>query len=451
MSWRNPAAFVGLLALAVPILVHLFGRRTARRTRFPSLRLLRDVRATPATRSRPSDILLLVLRCTVVLAAVLGLAQPVWSNAERDRAARIPVRVILVDTSASMRRLTSDGESALVRARAMGRRLLDSAREGIVIETAHPGASVAGAASWLQARSGLRELVIISDFQVGVIIDGLLASVAPGIGIVLEKVPLLAAPSGSAIPGTPDGLTGVIRLDLQANSTEATWTTLPGDTALPVVVLAPAEDRGLVAASIAAVHAITPRIGASSRKVAVVFPRYSARRDLARGATALSSSWQGDLLMTIGRDRLLTAVAGSASVTPSCESGGVAIAHNAGGEVVATMAGASAATEYAVVVFACVEAGSVAGTTLLASVVAAVQAAPPIQELEPVVVPDETLRSWERPPAEPGPRGMRDTSPDGRWFWLVAIVLLLAEEWLRRRAKRRPASTVTELPHERVA
>jgi hypothetical protein len=38
MTWINPLALFGLLALIVPILVHLFGRRVAKRQRFPSLR-----------------------------------------------------------------------------------------------------------------------------------------------------------------------------------------------------------------------------------------------------------------------------------------------------------------------------------------------------------------------------------------------------------------------------
>ncbi|HEY5545160.1 MAG TPA: BatA domain-containing protein [Gemmatimonadaceae bacterium] len=446
MSWLNPAAFGGLLALAVPILVHLFGRRLARRARFPSLRLLRDARPRPATRSRPSDVLLLVVRCAVILAAVLALAQPMWLDSERARTALIPVRAILVDTSPSMRRLTSDSTSALQRARALGQRMLDSAREGIIVETLQPGASVAGAASWLQAHSGVRELVIISDFQAGALVDGQLASVAQGIGIRLVKVSV-----SSVAPGSAEASGGIVRLGLQPNRTDATWATSPEDTTLPIVVLAPAEDAGLVQASVAAVRAIAPRPGSSARKVAVVFPRYSGRRELAAGVAALNSPWQGDRLMALGRDRLLTDAAASARVTPSCDHAGVAIAHNASGEVVATMAGGSSATDYDVLVFACVEVGTVAGTALLASVVAAVQTAPSLQELEPVVVPDEALRGWERPASEPGPRVTEDTSPDGRWFWLVAIAFLLAEEWLRRRAPRRAPLTVTEAPHERVA
>jgi hypothetical protein len=216
-------------------------------------------------------------------------------------------------------------------------------------------------------------------------------------------------------------------------------------------MLAPRDDLGLVHASIAAVLAMAPAPGDSTRKVAVVFPRYSGRRELVGDVSALNNPWQGDLLMALGRARVLGSAAVSARVTPLCDHTGAVIAHNAGGEVVATMAGGSRAAGHEAVVFACVEAGSVAGTALIASVVAAVQPMPPLQELEPVVVPDETLRQWERPSAGPEPRGVDDTSPDGRWFWLGAIAFLLVEEWLRRRAPRREPSTVTEAPHERVA
>src|SRR5689334_13527661 len=123
MRWLNPAALFGLLAVAVPILVHLFGRRVARRQKFPTLRLLREVKPTPVTRSTPSDLLLLLLRCAVIVVAVLGLAQPTFGV---DRTDERHVRVIVVDTSASMSRLTSDSVTARDRARALAQQKLDS-------------------------------------------------------------------------------------------------------------------------------------------------------------------------------------------------------------------------------------------------------------------------------------------------------------------------------------
>lgn len=450
MRWLNPAAFIGLLGLAVPILVHLFGRREARRQRFPTLRLLRKAQPTPATRSRPSDVLLLMLRCAVVLAAVLGLSQPRWSNAERSRAARVPVRAIIVDTGSSMLRLTSDGSTALQRARLRSLQMLDSAREAMVIETDQPGVNVAGAASWLVGRSGLRELVIISDFQAGSVAEGHLASVLPGIGIRLERerVPASAATRETrAVFGDPPAVT----LDAQANHTTATWSTPLLDTTLSVVVLSGAEDTGAVRASLAAVRATTRLLRVSGRRVAVIFPRYSARREFAERATLMDSVWHGDLLIALRRDKVLAAAAEAAIVTPACDARGVIIARNVRGDVVATMVKSPPGAQHGVLVFACVEPGSLAGTALVAGTITALDPVPAMQELEPQFVPDETLRQWERPPTEVAPRAPEETSPDGRWFWVVAILLLLVEEWLRRRSPRKALSETTEVPRERVA
>ncbi len=450
MRWLNPVAFIGLLGLAVPILVHLFGRREARRQRFPTLRLLREAHPTPATRSRPSDVLLLVLRCAVIFAAVLGLAQPRWSNAARSRAARVPVRAIIVDTGTSMLRLTSDGSSALQRARLRSQQMLDSSRDGMAIETDRPGPNVAGAASWLAGRSGLRELVIISDFQAGSVAEGNLASVAPGIGIRFEHVPVPvsgAPPETRAVFGDP----AAVMLDAQANHTTATWSTPLLDTTLSIVVLGGADDTGALRASLAAVRATTHPMRASSRRVAVIFPRYSARREFADRAVPLDSIWHGDLLIALRRDKVLAAAAEAAIVTPACDASGVIIARTMRGDVVATMVRSPPGAAHEVLVFACVEPGSFAATALLAATVSALGPVPAMQELEPQFVPDETLRRWERQPTGIAPRAPDETSPDGRWFWVVAIVLLFVEELLRRRSPRKALSTTTEVPRERVA
>ena len=48
MIFQHPIAWLGLAAIAVPILVHLLGRRRARRVKFPTLRFV------PASPLRPS-------------------------------------------------------------------------------------------------------------------------------------------------------------------------------------------------------------------------------------------------------------------------------------------------------------------------------------------------------------------------------------------------------------
>jgi hypothetical protein len=433
MSWLNPVAFIGLLALAVPILVHLFGRPAARRQRFPSLRLLRFAQPSPATRSRPSDLLLLVLRCLTILAAVAALAQPRMSGT------RAPARVIMIDTSASMLRLTSDGSSAVQQARSIARRMVDSSSESLLLESDHPGANVAGAGSWLtkQGGGGVRELVVISDFQAGTVDEGQFAALPAGIGTRLVRVQA-AGPLAST--DTVDGVT----VEPAADRTSATWSA-PSDDSLPsVTVLAAEKDRDAVRASMTAVRTLVPHTSAKVRRVTVVFP---GARDVAGEVVPFDSAWQGDLALSLARDPTLELLSQPASVVPSCETRGAVVARNAQDMVVASIARGA----QGVIVFACVEPGTLAGTALLASVESALRLRPPVQELEPNFVPDEILRRWEWPAFESAPHGPGETSPDGRWFWVVSIAFLLAEEWVRRRTPRRETARVNEVPHERVA
>src|SRR5690606_1647172 len=104
MSWQNPAAFLGLLALVVPVLVHLLTRRRTRVLAFPTLRFIAPSRLLPVRALRPSDLALLALRCAIVILAVAALAAPRFGSGERSAANDALVRVIVVDTSASMRR-----------------------------------------------------------------------------------------------------------------------------------------------------------------------------------------------------------------------------------------------------------------------------------------------------------------------------------------------------------
>jgi hypothetical protein len=445
MTWLNPVALLGLLALGVPILVHLFGRRVAKRQRFPSLRLLQLVSTTPTARSQPSDILLLLVRCGVVTIAALALAQPRWTTAGRNRQSAVPVRVVIVDTSASMKRLTSDQRTALEHARETGQALLDSAREGMVVQAQHPGANVAGAASWLETRSGMREVVVISDFQRGAVSDGDFAPVPAGVGISLRKI---------AIPASGDPVdvrdsTVALRIDPATDDVDATWQARPRDSVtLPVTVLASPDDEVATRASITAAGSLFPG-AASGHSIALVFPGYPGATELAGQVEPLRQPWQGDFLLSLRRHDLFR---NSTNTVPACaKSGGVPL-RNGQGVIVATLGAGRSGSAYDLLVFSCAEAGSLAGTALLAAAVAATGQDAPFPELEPTSIPDETLRQWERPPTEAAPRGREETSPDGRWLWLLALALLVVEEWLRRRSPRRDPSAMAGMERqERVA
>ena len=86
MTFLQPWAWIGLIAVAAPIAAHLLARRSARRLPFPTVRFLPAPIQTPISRHRLTDILLLVVLCLILVAAVSALAQPVWPAADRRQA-----------------------------------------------------------------------------------------------------------------------------------------------------------------------------------------------------------------------------------------------------------------------------------------------------------------------------------------------------------------------------
>ena len=72
MTWGNAGALAGLLAVVLPVLIHLLGRDPAARKPFPSLRFIEPSRLLPSRRSRLHDLIVLAIRCALLIAAVVA-------------------------------------------------------------------------------------------------------------------------------------------------------------------------------------------------------------------------------------------------------------------------------------------------------------------------------------------------------------------------------------------
>jgi len=105
MSFLTPLFFIGVAALAAPILVHLVRRTRARKVQFPALVFVRQVPQRTIRRRTLQNVLLLLLRCLAILLIVIAFTRPFFtsgSSAKSNTAAG--ATVILVDNSLSMRR-----------------------------------------------------------------------------------------------------------------------------------------------------------------------------------------------------------------------------------------------------------------------------------------------------------------------------------------------------------
>ncbi|NDD39735.1 MAG: VWA domain-containing protein, partial [Verrucomicrobia bacterium] len=119
MSFLTPFFLLGALAVALPVLFHLIRQTSKEQTEFSSLMFLLPVPPRVTRRSRIEHILLLVLRSLVVCLLAFAFARPFLPKADSADLASGPGRhiVVLVDTSASMRR---EGLWAEARAKAEG-------------------------------------------------------------------------------------------------------------------------------------------------------------------------------------------------------------------------------------------------------------------------------------------------------------------------------------------
>jgi hypothetical protein len=106
MSFLAPLFLLGGLAVAAPILFHLIRRSARDRAQFSSLMFLSPTPPRTTRRRKLEHLWLLVLRCLCLLALAAGFARPFFArdNAPPDLAGTRRQLVILIDTSASMRR-----------------------------------------------------------------------------------------------------------------------------------------------------------------------------------------------------------------------------------------------------------------------------------------------------------------------------------------------------------
>lgn len=100
ISFLSPLFLIAAAAAVVPILLHLFHRKTEVVIDFPAVRLLRGAPVQQHRRRRLRELILLALRVAALLLLALSFARPYLAGAVAPESA--PLTVIAMDTSLSM-------------------------------------------------------------------------------------------------------------------------------------------------------------------------------------------------------------------------------------------------------------------------------------------------------------------------------------------------------------
>jgi hypothetical protein len=109
VSFLNPLFLFGILAAAIPIVIHLFTRRRPREIPFPSLEFLAEVNQSEIRRLKLKQWLLLLLRTLAVIAIALAMSRPALKGSSGARSGAATTVVVLVDRSGSMGAVSRQG------------------------------------------------------------------------------------------------------------------------------------------------------------------------------------------------------------------------------------------------------------------------------------------------------------------------------------------------------
>jgi hypothetical protein len=404
VHWLQPIAWLGLAALAVPIVIHLLSRRQTRRVPFPSLKFLPTARIATLRHRALSDWPLLALRLATLGCATAALAAPVIVSSGRQEAwnART-VRGVVVAPDPSGRTPADSGTGDLVE---------DARRGSHASAVFTPRVTVADglrdAADWLSRQGpAAREVVVVGDLRAGALTTRDFDALTPATGVRLLPRAVSADRSALRLGGIADAGDGsLVPADLH--------TTLEH---LATRVEYRATGAHVTPVTVRAAPGLQPAADAALRAVlleGVRLPRDTARRV--------------EIVLADGRDG--RRVAGSTPVT------GVWMRR-----ALEQLPGVDGAErDGALVVTAEIAADDSRAVHLIARVIAAAFA-DELDALEPRPISAEMLSAWSRPPRpleqEVGPAD----EGDRRIFWAAVLALLAIEHSVRR---RRPTSATQD-------
>lgn len=131
LTFLNSIILAGLVAVALPLLIHLLTRQKLKKVSFSSVSFLRLLQTQKMRRVRLREILLLILRTLILLLIVLAFARPALkgSFASGVRAHARTTVAILLDNSMSMSRETPRG-SVFQQAKDRAAEVVDLLKEG---------------------------------------------------------------------------------------------------------------------------------------------------------------------------------------------------------------------------------------------------------------------------------------------------------------------------------
>ncbi len=420
IAWLNPAALLGLAVLAIPIVIHLLRQHRAARVVFPSLRFVHASRTASVRLRSVADPWLLLLRLTALTLAVCALAGPIVVTPSRLSAWNERVaRAVVVDTSDSMRLL-----GAASAAREAVEAEMGSAFSARKFESADLGVAVRQAAAWLAtAPPARRELVIVSDFQRGVLaqVDAVHTPETVGWRAVQVGVP----PAERRFQGEPQ-IAARTDIHIDQATTRVTLTaTVPENTGLRL--LTAAKDAGSLPGLLRAVSAAGSPAPSAGEPIAIVFRGAQRPSSL----EPIRSGWMLDTVIRLMADRDLRDASVPATGSEPNDGAGPWTEVACDAQQRPLVRAAAAGPELVIDVTASPD--SYLAAAAVRGVLLARRGALSYREQEIARASSAELSAWSRDAPQVGREvAVHASRTDARWFWGLALLILGVEALVRR-------------------
>ncbi|MBE2255940.1 MAG: BatA domain-containing protein [Ignavibacteria bacterium] len=102
MSFLNASMLWGLIAISIPILIHIFNLRKVKKVEFSTLMFLKELQKSKLKRIKLKQLLLLISRICIIVFLVLAFAKPVILNVNSTGTSSVSNVFIVLDNSYSM-------------------------------------------------------------------------------------------------------------------------------------------------------------------------------------------------------------------------------------------------------------------------------------------------------------------------------------------------------------
>ena len=113
MVFLNPSILLGLLAAAIPILIHILNFRKLQKVDFSTLSFLKELQKSKIKKIKLKQWLLLLLRTLIIIFIILAFARPTLENASIAGGASTAKSssLFILDNSFSMSYVGDDGSN----------------------------------------------------------------------------------------------------------------------------------------------------------------------------------------------------------------------------------------------------------------------------------------------------------------------------------------------------